>query len=100
METLYLRYKDQGLEMLTVNLRESFLVVRQFVRSGGYTFPVLMDTDGKIGNVYGVSAIPTSFIIDRKGNMIGRLVGSIYWDTPEVFAAIEAMLKSEPTASQ
>ena len=96
METLYQRYKDQGLEMLAVNLRENNAVVRQFIRNGGYTFPVLMDNDGRTGNTYGIEAIPTSFIIDRDGKIIGRLVGSIYWDTPQVFAAFEALLKTEP----
>jgi len=92
MEILYQRYKDQGLEMLTVNLRENIFPVRQFINNGGYTFPVLMDNNGRIGSLYGVEAIPTTFIIDREGKIVGRLVGSIYWDTPQVFAAFEALL--------
>jgi len=94
MEALYVRYKDQGLEMLAVNLRENPDTVQQFIQSNGYTFPILMDRTGRTGSLYGVQAIPTTFILDRQGRMIGRLVGSIYWDTPEVFAAFEALLNS------
>jgi peroxiredoxin len=94
METLYQRYKDQGLVMLAVNLRENDGVVQQFIREHGYTFPVLVDRDGRTGSIYGIEAIPTTFIIDREGRIIGRIVGSIYWDTPQVFAAIEALLNS------
>jgi len=94
METLYQRYNNRELEMLTVNLRENAGTVRRFIQSNGYTFPVLLDADGRVGASYGVEAIPTSFIIDRQGKIIGRLVGAIHWDTPQVFAAFEALLNS------
>jgi thiol-disulfide isomerase/thioredoxin len=94
METLYQHYKDQGLEMLAVNIRENRNIVQRFIRSNNYTFPILMDVDGRVAGIYGIEAIPTTFIIDREGKIIGRLVGSIYWDTPQVFAAFEALLNS------
>jgi len=92
METLYQRYKEKGLEMLAVNLSESEGQVRQFMNSHGYTFPVMMDGNGRIGGLYGIRSIPTTLIIDREGKIIARVVGSIYWDTPQVFAAFEALL--------
>jgi len=93
METLYQRYKNNGLEMLAVNLRENSNVVRQFIQRNSYTFPVMLDTNGRVGAMYGIEAIPTTFILDKEGNIIGRLVGSIYWDTPQVFALFDALLK-------
>jgi DsbE subfamily thiol:disulfide oxidoreductase len=93
METLYKRYKDMGLEMLAVNLRENNNTVRQFIQRHGYTFPVPLDQHGRVGSVYGVEAIPTTYIIDREGKITGRIVGSIHWDTPQVFAAFDALLK-------
>jgi hypothetical protein len=36
--------------------------------------------------------IPTSYILDRQGRVILRLVGSINWDDPKIFAAFEALL--------
>ena len=94
METLYQRFNSRGFEILAVNLRETPAVVRQFIQNGGYTFPIMMDRDGRTGAIYGIEAIPTSFIIDRQGKIIGRLVGSIHWDTPQVIAAFEALLNS------
>ena len=94
METLYQRYKDQGLEMLAVNLGENTSTVQQFIQRNGYTFPVLLDRERKSGSLYGIEAIPTTFILDRQGKIIGRIVGSIHWDTPQVFAAFEALLNS------
>jgi len=92
MENLYKQYKDKGVEILAVDLRENVNTVRQFINNNGYTFPVLLDRDGRVGGLYGVEAIPTTYIIDREGKIAGRIVGSIYWDTPQVIAAIETLL--------
>lgn len=94
METLYQRYHKQGLEILAVDLREDASTVQKYIQDNRYTFPVMLDRDGKIGTVFGVEAIPTSYIIDREGKIIGRVVGSIHWDTPNVFAALDALLGS------
>jgi len=94
METLYRRFNNQGLVILAVDVGEDALVVQRFIRSGGYTFPVLLDSDNKVSSVYGIEAIPTTFIIDREGKIIGRVVGSIMWDNPKVIAAFDALLKS------
>jgi peroxiredoxin len=80
--------------MLAVNLRENNNTVRQFINRYRYTFPVPLDLDGRVGSSYGIEVIPTTFIIDREGKIIGRIVGSIYWDTPQVIAAFDALLKS------
>jgi len=94
MENLYQRFKDDGLEILAVDIGESAGTVRQFVQNFGYTFPILMDTNNRVASIYGIQAIPTSLILDREGRIIARIVGSIYWDTPRMIDAFDALLKS------
>ena len=94
METLYQRFKNQGLEILAVDLGEERSEVQQFINNNRYTFPVLLDLDGKNITRYGVSGIPTTYILDREGKIIARIVGSIQWDNPKIIAAFEALLKS------
>ena len=94
METLYQRLKNQGLEILAVDIGEDSDTVQKFIKSNPYTFPVLLDNGGKLSSQYGVSAIPTTYILDREGKIIARIVGSIQWDNPKVIAAFEALLKS------
>ena len=94
METLYQRFKSQGLEILAVDIGEEESTVRRFIRDNRYTFPVPLDKDSKVSRRYGVSAIPTTFILDREGKIIARVAGSIMWDTPQVIAAFDALLLS------
>ena len=94
MEVLYNRFKDKGLEILAVNCEESQEDVTAFMKDYRLTFPALLDGDGRVNNSYGIQAIPTTFLIDRNGRIILRLVGSIDWDTEKIHAAIESLLDS------
>jgi len=94
METLYQRFNAQGLEILAVDIGQSASTVQQFIRSTGYTFPVMLDSANRVSFVYGIRAIPTTYIIDREGKIIGYVIGSTMWDNQRVIAAIDALLKS------
>ena len=46
----------------------------------GYTYPVVMDTTGEIFSAYGISSFPTTFMIDRDGNVFGYVTGMLSED--------------------
>jgi thiol-disulfide isomerase/thioredoxin len=94
MEALYQRFKDEGLEILAVNYGESEQKVAAFFEQLNLSFPSALDSTGQVNGLYGVAALPTTYIIDREGNILSRVVGSINWNTPKLFAAFEALLNS------
>lgn len=47
------------------------------VADGGYTFPVVFDVDGSVGNMYGITAFPTTFFIDAEGNLQAYYMGAM-----------------------
>jgi len=94
MESVYKKFNDKGLEILAVNCAEDQATVRSFMKNEGFTFPALLDLDGRISANYGVQSIPTTFLIDRDGMIILRLVGSIDWDSPKIHAALESLLSN------
>lgn len=94
MELLFARHREQGLEILAVNCLEKEKDVLAFMEGNALSFPAALDLDGKVSNLYGIQSIPTTFIIDRQGNIVVRLVGSIDWDTPKIHTAIEELLNS------
>ena len=93
MESLYQKLKDKGFVILAMNLRETNAQVSDFMKKYKLSFTALLDRTGRIGSLYGVQAIPTSYIIDRNGFIVARMIGSINWNTPDIIAAMETLLK-------
>ncbi|GHV48018.1 hypothetical protein AGMMS49546_38200 [Spirochaetia bacterium] len=94
MEILYRRFKNQGFEILAVNYQEGQKDVAAFMKNYKLSFPAGLDSSGQVGGVYGIEAFPTTFIIDREGYIIARIVGSRNWNTPKLIAAFETLLNS------
>ena len=93
MEKLYLRFKDRGLEMVAVDIAESERDVVTFMNTFKLTFPAALDTDRRIGSTYGIRYFPTTYIIGRDGQIIISFIGGRTWDTPELIAAFDALLR-------
>lgn len=54
--------------------------IESFLSENGYTYPVAMDLDGSIFATYGIQAFPTTFMIDKNGNVYGYAPGSLSED--------------------
>ena len=71
---LYKQYKKDGLVIIGAALDEKSKVV-SFVKKNGVNYPVGLG-DQKLGQLYGgIRGIPTTFVIDRKGNIVSKYVG-------------------------
>ncbi|MDR2588878.1 MAG: TlpA family protein disulfide reductase [Spirochaetales bacterium] len=98
METLYNKFKNEGLEFLTVTVdsKDAEEEVKAFMRSLRLSFPVALDPPGKVFALYNVRSIPTTYIVDRNGNIVAGAVGSRNWNSGEVSTAFEALLRRGP----
>ena len=67
--------------------------VRAFIDEEGITYPVLMDMTGQLFAAYGVSAFPTTFMIDADGNVFGYVSGMLTADMME--SIVEQTLAGE-----
>jgi thiol-disulfide isomerase/thioredoxin len=92
METLYQELKDRGLIIIAVNAGETEEQASAFMQEGGLSFPVALDRTGFVSAQYGVQAIPTTYILDRWGLIVARMIGSIEWDSLEMIIAFEKLL--------
>lgn len=68
MEELYQEYQDLGFEILAVNVDDEESKADVLLKDIEVTFPVLYDTKGEVSELYDVSAMPTTVMIDRDGN--------------------------------
>jgi peroxiredoxin len=93
-QALYEKLKSRGFLILAVDVMEESKTVNDFVKANRMTFPVLLDTDGRVGGEYDARSIPTNYIIDRKGKILARVVGydGTPWDSPGRVALFEKLL--------
>lgn len=92
MEKLWQKFKDEDFVILAVDLRETSEKVSSFIKENGYTFPVLLDSGGEVANTYGITAIPTTYLLDPRGRMVGKALGARDWASDDAFKLIEHLL--------
>lgn len=75
IQEVYQEWTDKGLVILAIDMGESTATVREFMQNNNYTIPVLLDTRRVVSQKYNVTAIPTTFFIDRNGVIQDKLIG-------------------------
>lgn len=91
IQKLYESYSQEGENALIVlgvagplmGQEKSEEEIAAFLEENGYTYPVLMDTEGELFSQYGIYAFPTTFMIDREGNVFGYLSGQMNYEMME-----------------
>lgn len=98
IDELYKKYKDsENVVVLTVAFplqsgEGNTNSIKSFMKSNEYSYPVLFDTKGKLLSALGISAFPTTFLFDKKGNIYGYIPGAMNKERME--KAIEETLNS------
>ncbi len=69
LQKIYDKYKEKGVVFIAVNSGEKKKTVLDFIEKEGYTFPVALDIEGKVAELYEVDAYPTLIIIDKEGKI-------------------------------
>jgi len=94
MEKLYQKFKGENFEILAVSIDEPGLkAVAPFMKKSKLTFPALIDSEGTIKTVYGITGIPESFIIDKQGILIKKIIGPVDWATPKIFRFFSELIQ-------
>lgn len=89
IQDLYEKYKDSedvvvlGVAAPSMGQETSQQGIEEFLETNGYTYPVLMDANWELFQGYGISAFPTTFMIDVDGNVYGAIRGQITYDIME-----------------
>lgn len=73
---LYKKYNEKGLEIIGVSVDQSgWNAVKPFIKNYKVNYPILMFNNQVIMDYGGIRGIPTTFIINRKGEIVEKIVG-------------------------
>jgi peroxiredoxin len=94
MEALYNQFKEKDFVFLAISVDyEGVKPVKEYIEKQRYTFPVLIDPKCETLDLFEVKGIPTTFLIDKKGIMIGRAIGPKDWKRPEVISILTLLIE-------
>ena len=92
---LYNRYKPAGnFEVLSILYNDLPEKAAEYVSGNGFTFPVLK-LNNRVGDDYGVTGVPETYIVDRKGILRKKFKGPVQFDAQDAHAFIDQLL-AEP----
>ena len=69
LEKLHAKYKPMGFTMIGINVEPDSTLAAGWLKSTPVTFPILFDTRSEVSKLYSVAGMPSTVIIDRKGNL-------------------------------
>jgi peroxiredoxin len=69
LDDMYKRYNKAGFELYGVNVEQDTAAAKKLIEDLGVSLPVLYDPDSKVSKLYKVDAMPTTVVIDKKGEV-------------------------------
>lgn len=95
MEQLHKEFSDQGLVVLAVNFRESPDEIKPFLKQHGLTFTALLDEEEKAFGLYRAWSLPTTFLTNRSGEIVGKVIGYRDWHSDHAKAFFRRLLEDQ-----
>lgn len=73
---LHRQYQDQGLAIIGIAIQSKEAKLRKLIEEQGIAYPVVIGDDDINRRYGGIRAVPTTFVIDRQGNIIKQRLGA------------------------
>ena len=93
IESLHREFKDQGLVVWAISMREAPDRVRAWLARHPISAQVLLDPDGAASDAMRATGTPTFVLVDRAGQLVGRGSGARDWSGEPGHALIRALLR-------
>jgi thiol-disulfide isomerase/thioredoxin len=77
LQAFYEKYKSDGFVLVAIDQGETALQVMPFVNEFELTFPVWLDTGNEAGRIFKTMSLPSSYVIDRNGQVRLMWIGGI-----------------------
>lgn len=77
LEAFYQRWRPQGLELVGILYNDTPDAARRFRTEFGGSWPLVDDPRGRTAIDYGVFGVPETFVVDRRGVIMAKLIGAV-----------------------
>ena len=95
LDQIYAKYKPMGFTLVAINVESEKADAEKFLGATPVSFPVLFDPDNAVSGKYGVSAMPTTILVDRQGRVRWQHRAYKPGDEAEYIEQIRAALREK-----
>ena len=83
----------KSFQMVTASIDEGGKqAIEAYFKAAGVTLPVLLDTERTVSHLYGTTGVPETFVIDRKGVIVKKVVGGMNWSDAAVVKFLDDLI--------
>ncbi|MBN2463487.1 MAG: TlpA family protein disulfide reductase [Dehalococcoidia bacterium] len=75
-QAFYDEWSSDTIAVLTINVGDSIPAIQNYVTSLGISYPILLDTTGRVAQAYGIPGVPVTFFIDAQGILKAYKIGA------------------------
>ncbi|MBI5204427.1 MAG: redoxin domain-containing protein [Nitrospirae bacterium] len=94
IEGLFKHFMDnKDFVMLTILFRDDPQTGINYLKQNRFNFPLMLDMGGQAARVYGLTGVPETYIVDKKGILREKIIGPYQWDSPDALELISRLLK-------
>ena len=95
MKALADKLENSDFALLTLNASDSSRRIRETLKRLQLELTVLQDSKGKTTKAWQVKVLPTSFLLDRNGEVRYKIVGPMEWDDVDTLLKIKQLIQSQ-----
>lgn len=92
LDQTWQHYRDSGTVVLGVDFEDTTDGARDYIHTSGLSYPVVEDKDSRTALAYGIRGIPETFLLDRSGRIVDRIIGRV--DAGRLAAALDPLVRT------
>jgi len=85
------KVKNEGIEMIAVNVGEDEDTIMSFMGEYPIDFRVLLDQDAEVSSAWPIKGLPTTFVLDKEGRLAYRAIGGREWDDDKLLDIVRTL---------
>ena len=94
MERLYQELKDENFEIVAISIDQMGAeAVAPFMKKNNLSFTALLDPEGTIKSTYQITGVPESFIVNKKGILVEKIIGPRNWADPAAVRYLRDLIR-------
>lgn len=86
------QYRDKGVVVFGISVDKSQKNYDNFIRRFGVSFLTSRDPEAKVSDLFGTYVYPETYVINREGKVVQKIIGGTNWTDPNLMRFVEGML--------